>query len=97
MTLLTILSFLVMAIVVGKAWIWLVNFFVNPLIRKAEKKANKPNLENPYISEHLARRINERSYEEYLKWLDEEGIGLPIDEILTRKEWEFQQKLKKQL
>ena len=62
---------------------------MNPLIRKAEKKEGKPDLDNEYILEHLIRRKNDSDYEAYLKWLDDTGGDLPIKKELTEEEWEF--------
>lgn len=66
---------------------------MNPLIHKAETKEGKPDIENPYIAEHIAKRHNDRCYEEYLEWLVKDGGDLPVKKILTREEWEFQQLL----
>jgi len=97
MNLLVILLFIAFSFLVSRVWLWLVNAVFNPLIKRANKKENKPDVENPYIAEHLAMRYNDKSHEEYLEWLDRDGGGLPIKKILTQEEWGFEQQMKNQL
>jgi len=90
--------FVVLLIIVGVVliigWTKLINMIFNPLIKRSEKKQiQTDNIDNPYIEAHLIRRRNDNDYEEYLKWLDDNGGGLPINKILTREEWEFKQQL----
>lgn len=49
---------------------------------------------NPYISYHKKRILNDKNYEEYLKWLDKENGSLPVSKLLTREEIIFKQKMK---
>ena len=58
-------------------------------------KASKEDLTpNPYIEAHKLRHENDKNYEDYLSWLNEQGGDIPIKKVLTREEWEFEKKLK---
>lgn len=66
----------------AKSLLWIIN--------KIEyKKENR----NPYVKEHENRVLNDSYYEDYLKWLDEKGGGLPIDKIKSKEEKEFLKKI----
>ena len=85
-----ILYVILVVVLLSVLWVLLVNIIMNPMIRKAKKKES-----NPYIMYHEMRSLNDQHYEDYLKWMDKHNKGLPVEKILTKEEWEFEQQLKK--
>lgn len=45
----------------------------------ARKRINK--LKNPYIIAHQEKMKNDMMYDDYIKWLDKNGHGVPIPKI----------------
>jgi hypothetical protein len=52
---------------------------------------------NPYIIEQKARMWNDQQYEDYLKWMRTKGEGMTIEKIMTKDEFEANEKIKKYL
>lgn len=50
---------------------------------------------NPYILHHKVVDHNEKNYDDYLKWLDKKGGGLPVDKIKTAEEKNFEKQYSK--
>lgn len=48
---------------------------------------------NPYIKAHLSKMSNDRSYQEYLQWLDAKGGDIPFEKWKTKEEIDFERKL----
>ena len=48
---------------------------------------------NPYVKAHLAKMQNDKSYQEYLEWLNNNGGDLPFEKWKTKEEIEFEDKL----
>ena len=73
---------------VACCWLWIK--FVNWLIPKDKNNIEPP--ENPYIEAHKRRLINDAWYEDYLKWMDHNGGGMPMDKVKTPEEQQFEKK-----
>ena len=44
-------------------------------------------MSNPYVAAHMGQLANDRQYDEYLKYLDENNIeGIPFDKEITYEE-----------
>lgn len=54
----------------------------------------RPKAVNPYIEEHKARQLNDDLYEDYIKWMDKKGHGLPIDKLKRQEEIDFKKDMK---
>ena len=71
-----------------------VSFCIGYPIYWAYGKLTKPKAptppDNPYITNHKYRQLNDKWYDEYLDWLDKTGGDLPIKKELTQEEWEFE-------
>lgn len=82
----------------GIAIFLIISFMIGyPIVRiyqRIFKKKKKPPLENPYIEEHKMRMFNDMMYEDYIKWMDKNGHGLPVDKIKTPEEIRFEQEMK---
>lgn len=50
---------------------------------------------NPYIKTQLLINQNNKNYDEYLKWMGKNGGGVPIEKVMTKEEFEAEQKLKR--
>ena len=87
-----LIFFFLVGFLLIKAWTFLVNLIFKPFIGSESKESN-----NPYIEAHLMRRGNDKLYQEYLEWLNQDSGDLPIGKILPREEWEFEQELKNQI
>lgn len=48
---------------------------------------------NKYIRLHQARIKNKKQYRQYLRWMSKHGHELPIDEVKSRAEIEFENEL----
>ncbi len=57
----------------------------------------KPKTRNPYIQMHQIKDKNDQNYDEYLKWLDKKGYGVPVPKIQTPEEKAVEDKFKKML
>ena len=55
----------------------------------------KENLNNPYIDYHKSKMKNDKDYDEYLKWLDKNGNGVPVEKQLTPEDKKAENKIKK--
>ena len=55
----------------------------------------KENLNNPYIDYHKSKMKNDKDYDEYLKWLDKNGNGVPVEKQLTLEDKKAENKIKK--
>ncbi|PHQ27706.1 hypothetical protein, partial [Leeuwenhoekiella nanhaiensis] len=73
---------LVLCVTLCYWWVKAVNAFFRLFLPK----------ENPYIKIHQAKIKNDKTYSEYLKWLDKNGGDIPIDKELTKEEISFQKK-----
>ena len=65
------------------------------LMNRYEVKRSKE--KNPYIQYHKFKNQNDQNYDDYLKWLEKEGHGVPIDKIVSREDFEAEKKIKKML
>lgn len=68
---------------------------VGSLFDWLEKKKSGTDVNNPYIRTHLSKIKNDKKYQEYLKWLDQNGGDMPVEKLRTREEFEFEKKLQK--
>lgn len=50
---------------------------------------------NPYISTHKKKWQNEKDYEQYIKWLDNNGGDLPLPKIKFRGDIDLLNKVNK--
>lgn len=59
--------------------------FGNPLKRQR----------NLYINAHRVKIDNDRQYDEYLKWLNKKGEGVPIPKVMTKEDAEAEKQIKR--
>lgn len=50
---------------------------------------------NPYIEAHRQKMLNDQNYDDYIKWLDKNGGGIPFSKVETKEEKEADQAIKK--
>jgi len=50
---------------------------------------------NPYINAHKKKWLNEKNYDNYIKWLDKSGGDIPIKEVKSKEEKELIDKILK--
>lgn len=53
--------------------------------------------ENPYIKYQKFKSKNDENYEEYLKWLEKEGDGVPIEKFTSPEDSKAERQYKKLL
>lgn len=66
--------------------------FLLRLINEFEKKQSSKN--NPYIKYHKSKIKNDNDYQDYLKWLEKEGSGVPVDKVVTPEDARVERKFK---
>ncbi|MBA4154155.1 MAG: hypothetical protein C0512_07405 [Flavobacterium sp.] len=49
---------------------------------------------NPYIKAQKTIDKNNRDYENYLKWMDKNSNGVPLNKMMTKEEYVAEQKIK---
>lgn len=52
---------------------------------------------NPYIQMHEIKDLNDTNYDDYLKWLDKKGHGVPIPKINTPEDKVAEKKINRWL
>lgn len=77
-------------------WVKLVFLLCNILNNYFNRNKIKEN-SNPYIIEQKARMYNDQQYEDYLKWMRKKGEGMIIEKVMTKDEFEANEKIKKYL
>lgn len=85
--------FLIVACYLWVKLIFLLCNMLNNFINRNKIKENS----NPYIAEQKARMWNDQQYEDYLKWMRTKGEGMVIEKVLTKDEFEADEKIKKYL
>lgn len=65
--------------------------FLLSLINKSQEK-NKSN-SNPYIAYHKSKMENDKNYDEYIEWLDENGNGVPVDKVKSPEDVKAEKKI----
>jgi len=82
-----------LGVVLCYLWVKLVNLIFNPIIRWLDRKNTRLNkTDNPYIQAHKLKFHNDFMYDEYLKWLNENGGDIPFEKWKTDEEREFDKK-----
>lgn len=51
--------------------------------------------ENPYVKVHQAKLKNDKTYQDYLEWLDKTGGDIPLDKWKTKEEMDFEKKVER--
>jgi hypothetical protein len=71
-------------LVASYSWVKFV-YFIFPTKRKST---------NAYINAHKLKMKNDKDYEEYLKWLEKNGEGVPFNKVTTPEEKKAENKIK---
>lgn len=69
-------------IIVGLVLSYLWVKFVFAVFGYINKKRNS----NPYINAEKLKIKNEKDYQNYLKWMNKKGSGVPLDKVKTQEE-----------
>ena len=64
--------------------------FAYKIINRKSIKENS----NPYILAQKKVDLNNKHYEEYLEWMSKNSEGVPIDKVMTKEEFNAEQKIK---
>lgn len=68
--------------------------FVFAIFRLINKKPIQKPI-NPYIEAQKTIMENDKNYEDYLKWMDEKGSGVPLNKLMTEEEYKAERQYKK--
>ena len=71
--------------------------FVYWIFVRIEKKPDAPIKEerqNPYIKYQLFKEQNDKDYEEYMEWMKDRGVGVPVKKLQAREDREVDEEIK---
>lgn len=60
-------------------------------------ETNQAKEKNPYIQYHKFKNQNDQNYDDYLKWLEKEGHGVPINKVVSKEDAIADKKINKML
>ncbi|MGV3695504.1 hypothetical protein [Flavobacterium sp.] len=75
-------------------WLWCK--FVMILFGKIYRIINRKKIQeqnNPYIQAQKLKMANDKNYEDYLEWMNKHSYGVPFQKIMTREEFEAENKI----